>query len=107
MLLFFHSVRSTFWTCEVGVVSLPSERFTRFENPAWPWLKIANFAVICGRVVIIDSSGAIYDFLFFADAGISDIRISGARGAAPCCGKAAISECGEISLCGAAERTRP
>ena len=28
-----------------GVVSLPSERFTRFGNPAWPWLKIANSAV--------------------------------------------------------------
>ena len=28
-----------------GVVSLPSERFTRFGNPAWPGLKIANFAV--------------------------------------------------------------
>ena len=26
------------------MVSLPSERFTRFGNPAWPWLKIANFA---------------------------------------------------------------
>ncbi len=26
-------------------VLLPSERFTRFGNPAWPWLKIANFAV--------------------------------------------------------------
>ena len=28
------------------MVSLPSERFTRFGNPAWPWLKIANFAVL-------------------------------------------------------------
>ena len=28
-----------------GGVSLPSERFTRFGNPAWPWLKIANSAV--------------------------------------------------------------
>ena len=39
-----------------------------------------------------------------------DSRVSGARGAAPCCGKAAISERGEISLCGdkpSAERTRP
>ena len=34
-----------FRVCEAGVVSLPSERFTRFGNPAWPWLKIANFAV--------------------------------------------------------------
>ena len=31
------------------------ERFTRFGNPAWPWLKIANFAVFRGRVGIIDS----------------------------------------------------
>ena len=31
-----------FW---MGLVSLPSERFTRFGNPAWPWLKIANSAV--------------------------------------------------------------
>ena len=39
-----------------------------------------------------------------------DSRVSGARGAAPCCGKAAISERGETSLCGdkpSAERTRP
>ena len=28
----------------MGVVSLPSERFTRFGNPAWPGLKTANFA---------------------------------------------------------------
>ena len=39
-----------------------------------------------------------------------DSRVSGARGAAPCCGKVAISERGESSLCGdepSAERTRP
>ena len=39
-----------------------------------------------------------------------DSRVSGARGAAPCCGKAAISERGVKSLCGdkpSAERTRP
>ena len=39
-----------------------------------------------------------------------DSRVSGARGAAPCCGKAAISERGESTLCGdkpSAERTRP
>ena len=29
-----------------GVVSLPSERITRFGNPAWPWLKTANFAAL-------------------------------------------------------------
>ena len=29
----------------MGVVSLLSERSARFGNPAWPWLKIANFAV--------------------------------------------------------------
>ena len=29
-----------FW---VGVVSLPSERSTRFENPAWPGFRTANF----------------------------------------------------------------
>lgn len=29
---------------QMGVVSLPSERFTRFGNPAWPGLKTANFA---------------------------------------------------------------
>ena len=28
----------------MGVLSLPSERFTRFGNPAWPGLKTANFA---------------------------------------------------------------
>ena len=28
-----------------GVVSLPSERFTRFGNPAWPGGRTANFAV--------------------------------------------------------------
>ena len=28
----------------MGVVSLPSERSTRFGNPAWPGLKTANFA---------------------------------------------------------------
>ena len=27
-----------------GVVSLPSERFTRFGNPAWPDIRTANFA---------------------------------------------------------------
>ena len=27
-----------------GVVSLPSERFTRFGNPAWPGLRTAYFA---------------------------------------------------------------
>ena len=26
------------------MVSLPSERFTQFGNPAWPGLKTANFA---------------------------------------------------------------
>lgn len=30
-----------FW---VGVVSLPSERSTRFENSAWPGFRTANFA---------------------------------------------------------------
>ena len=28
----------------MGALLLPSERSTRFGNPAWPWLKIANFA---------------------------------------------------------------
>ena len=28
----------------IGVVSLPSERFTRFGNPAWPGVRTANFA---------------------------------------------------------------
>ena len=28
----------------MGVVSLPSERFTRFGNPAWPGIRTANFA---------------------------------------------------------------
>ena len=28
----------------MGVVSLPSERFTRFGNPAWPGVRTANFA---------------------------------------------------------------
>ena len=27
-----------------GVVSLPSERFTRFGDPAWPGIRTANFA---------------------------------------------------------------
>ena len=30
-----------FW---MGVVSLPSERFARFGNPAWPGVRMANFA---------------------------------------------------------------
>ena len=29
---------------QMGVVSLPSERFTRFGNPAWPGVRTANFA---------------------------------------------------------------
>ena len=29
-----------------GVVSLPSERFARFGNPAWPGVRTANFAVL-------------------------------------------------------------
>ena len=28
----------------MGVVSLPSERFARFGNPAWPGIRTANFA---------------------------------------------------------------
>ena len=32
-----------FW---VGVVSLPSERFTRFGNPAWPGIRTAYFAAL-------------------------------------------------------------
>ena len=28
----------------MGMVSLPSERFTRFGNPAWPGIRTANFA---------------------------------------------------------------
>ena len=28
----------------MGVVSLPSERFARFGNPAWPGVRTANFA---------------------------------------------------------------
>ena len=28
----------------MGVVSLPSERFTRFGNPTWPSIRTANFA---------------------------------------------------------------
>ena len=38
--------QGVFW---VGVVSLPSERSTRFENPAWPGLKTANFAPFGSR----------------------------------------------------------
>ena len=38
--------QGVFW---VGVVSLPSERSTRFENPAWPGLKTANFALFGSR----------------------------------------------------------
>ena len=33
--------QGVFW---VGVVSLPSERSTRFENSAWPGFRTANFA---------------------------------------------------------------
>ena len=29
---------------QMGEVSLPSERFTRFGNPAWPGVRTANFA---------------------------------------------------------------
>ena len=30
-----------------GVVSLPSDRFARFRNPAWPGVRTAYFAVLC------------------------------------------------------------
>ena len=33
----------------MGVVSLPSERSTRFGNPAWPGFKTANFAPFGSR----------------------------------------------------------
>lgn len=33
------------WAFRMGVVSLPSERFTRFGNPARPGIRTANFAV--------------------------------------------------------------
>ena len=36
-----HAETGVFW---MGVVSLPSERSTRFGNPAWPGFKTANFA---------------------------------------------------------------
>ena len=36
-----HAETGAFW---VGVLSLPSERFTRFGNPAWPGLRTANLA---------------------------------------------------------------
>ena len=29
---------------QMGALLLPSERFTRFENPAWPGVRTANFA---------------------------------------------------------------
>ena len=31
---------------QMGVVSLPSERSTRFGNPAWPGIRTANFAAL-------------------------------------------------------------
>ena len=34
---------------QMGALSLPSERSTRFENPAWPGLKTANFALFGSR----------------------------------------------------------
>jgi len=34
---------------QMGVVSLPSERSTRFGNPAWPGFKTANFAPFGSR----------------------------------------------------------
>jgi len=36
-----HAETGTFRT---GVVSLPSDRFARFGNPAWPGIRTANFA---------------------------------------------------------------
>ena len=36
-----HAETGAFW---MGVLSLPSERFTRFGNPAWPGLRTANLA---------------------------------------------------------------
>ena len=36
-----HAETGVFWT---GVVSLPSDCFTRFGNPAWPGGRTANFA---------------------------------------------------------------
>ena len=32
--------------CWMGALSLPSERFTRFGNPAWPGGRTANFAAL-------------------------------------------------------------
>ena len=31
---------------QMGALSLPSERFTRFGNPAWPGIRTANFAAL-------------------------------------------------------------
>ena len=39
-----HPALRTLCVYEVGVVSLPSERFTRFGNPAWPGVRTAYFA---------------------------------------------------------------
>ena len=43
-LRFSHPVLRAFRVCETWEVSLPSERSTRFGNPAWPGGRTANFA---------------------------------------------------------------
>ena len=45
-LRFSHPVLRAFRVCETWEVSLPSERSTRFGNPAWPGGRTANFAAL-------------------------------------------------------------
>ena len=41
---FVHPALMVFRVCEAWVVSLPSDCFTRFGNPAWPGIRTASFA---------------------------------------------------------------
>ena len=41
-----HPALRAFCACEAWVVSLPSDCFTRFGNPAWPGVRTANFAAL-------------------------------------------------------------
>ena len=53
-----HPALRTLCVYEVGVVSLPSVRFTCCRNTRRPLVKMAHLLFSCGQVIIIDSSGA-------------------------------------------------
>ena len=83
MLLFFHSALRAFPRVRgEGWYHYPQRALRAAETPDGRLSKglICRFLDLIGS--FIDSSGAIYDFLFFADAGISDSR-EAAQGVQP------------------------